>query len=117
MRPLHTYFDKPDGDGFILGEAHKIDHIVCVVEPFDDHNVDLDALHTERKGSLYTVQDSFVTSSSSHELKLERIERVERDVEMCESVVHKRVQLASAESDAVGSDTDLFEAVLLERIE
>ena len=112
-----TYLDESNGDGLVLGKAHKVEHVLGVVETLDDDDVNLDTLHAEFERPVDAVEYRLVASSPRHKLELEWIERVEADVQMRQAVLDERVELSPAERDAVGGDANLFEAVLLERRE
>lgn len=112
-----AYLDKTNGDRFVFGETNKVDDILCIVQALDDNHVDLDTWHPKCQSSFDAIHHGLMTSPPRHELELERIERIERDVEVCESIVDKRVKLAPAECDTIGGDADLFKTMLFERVE
>lgn len=103
-----TYLDEANCNALILCKADKVKNVAGVIETLDDNYVHLDALHAELEGSFDTLDYSFVTSPSGDELKLEWVKSVERDVEVCQTVLNQSVKLFAAKSDAIGGNADLL---------
>ena len=73
--------DEADGDVALARELDKVPHF-GIVDPPDDDNVDLCPEPWESLGDVERVHDGVEASPSRHELVLEGVERVEREVEV-----------------------------------